>query len=258
MYFVGKHVSMAAVTKQTAKHMWWTWTSQLKTDKPVWLLSSKITANGRNGRNYRWIFDKFTLSLSFLCRIGTAGIAVQVVGSNWPKPHYTLLITGLCRFKVANVLKERPFVFAEVKTCKPDLQGLVLMLWSGVFFLSFAGVPIVQHLLEHRTGHSLWEQAKWVWHLQLCENIRAAVSQLLERIFQWPKGLRLDSQLRLSTFPRVLRQDVESEIALNRPGSALHGNSRPGLVVCEWLCERVSEGLLWSTVSAVKVHRSAL
>ena len=52
---------------------------------------------------------------SCLCRIGTAGIAVQVVGSNWPKPHYTLLITGLCRFSVSSLLKERPFVLAEVK-----------------------------------------------------------------------------------------------------------------------------------------------
>lgn len=55
-----------------------------------------------------------TSSLS-LCRIGTAGIAVQVVGSNWPKPHFTLLITGLCRFSVSSLLKERPFVLAEVK-----------------------------------------------------------------------------------------------------------------------------------------------
>ncbi|MED6269332.1 Lon protease-like protein 2 [Characodon lateralis] len=49
-----------------------------------------------------------------LHQIGTAGIAVQVVGSNWPKPHYTLLITGLCRFRVSNLVKERPFVLAEV------------------------------------------------------------------------------------------------------------------------------------------------
>lgn len=57
-----------------------------------------------------------SLSLSLpLCRIGTAGIAVQVVGSNWPKPHYTLLITGLCRFRVSSLLTERPFILAEVK-----------------------------------------------------------------------------------------------------------------------------------------------
>lgn len=62
-----------------------------------------------------------------VCRIGTAGIAVQVVGSNWPKPHYTLLITGLCRFKVISVLKERPFVFAEVKRflCQKSLNMFI-------------------------------------------------------------------------------------------------------------------------------------
>uniref|UniRef100_A0A673M452 Lon protease homolog 2, peroxisomal n=1 Tax=Sinocyclocheilus rhinocerous TaxID=307959 RepID=A0A673M452_9TELE len=53
-------------------------------------------------------------SLGFNTRIGTAGLAVQVVGSNWPKPHYTLLITGLCRFRVTQLLRERPFPVAEV------------------------------------------------------------------------------------------------------------------------------------------------
>lgn len=47
--------------------------------------------------------------------IGTAGLAVQVVGSNWPKPHYTLLITGLCRFRVSQLLRERPFPVAIVE-----------------------------------------------------------------------------------------------------------------------------------------------
>uniref|UniRef100_A0A8C4EQ12 Lon protease homolog 2, peroxisomal n=1 Tax=Dicentrarchus labrax TaxID=13489 RepID=A0A8C4EQ12_DICLA len=56
-----------------------------------------------------------TDDLPTLHKIGTAGIAVQVVGSNWPKPHYTLLITGLCRFSVSSLLKERPFVLAEVE-----------------------------------------------------------------------------------------------------------------------------------------------
>ncbi|CAK6970156.1 lon protease homolog 2%2C peroxisomal [Scomber scombrus] len=56
-----------------------------------------------------------TDDLPSLHKIGTAGIAVQVVGSNWPKPHYTLLITGLCRFSVSGLLKERPFVLAEVE-----------------------------------------------------------------------------------------------------------------------------------------------
>lgn len=50
-----------------------------------------------------------------LHRIGTAALAVQVVGSNWPKPHYTLLVTGLCRFQIVQVLKEKPYPVAEVE-----------------------------------------------------------------------------------------------------------------------------------------------
>lgn len=50
-----------------------------------------------------------------LHRIGTAGLAVQVVGSNWPKPHYTLLVTGLCRFRIVQVLKEKPYPVAQVE-----------------------------------------------------------------------------------------------------------------------------------------------
>uniref|UniRef100_G1QIL1 Lon protease homolog 2, peroxisomal n=1 Tax=Nomascus leucogenys TaxID=61853 RepID=G1QIL1_NOMLE len=50
-----------------------------------------------------------------LHRIGTAALAVQVVGSNWPKPHYTLLITGVCRFQIVQVLKEKPYPIAEVE-----------------------------------------------------------------------------------------------------------------------------------------------
>ncbi|XP_036400127.1 lon protease homolog 2, peroxisomal isoform X2 [Megalops cyprinoides] len=53
--------------------------------------------------------------LPTLHSIGVAGLAVQVVGSNWPKPHYTLLITGLCRLRVTQLLKERPFPVAEVE-----------------------------------------------------------------------------------------------------------------------------------------------
>ncbi|XP_078256545.1 lon protease homolog 2, peroxisomal [Rhinoraja longicauda] len=50
-----------------------------------------------------------------LHRTGTAGIAVQIVGSNWPKPHYTLLITGLCRFNILEVVQEKPFPVAKVE-----------------------------------------------------------------------------------------------------------------------------------------------
>ncbi|XP_039208377.1 lon protease homolog 2, peroxisomal [Crotalus tigris] len=50
-----------------------------------------------------------------LHRIGTAALAVQVVGSNWPKPHYTLLLTGLCRFQILQLVKEKPYLVADVE-----------------------------------------------------------------------------------------------------------------------------------------------
>uniref|UniRef100_A0ABM5EUG9 Lon protease homolog 2, peroxisomal n=1 Tax=Pogona vitticeps TaxID=103695 RepID=A0ABM5EUG9_9SAUR len=50
-----------------------------------------------------------------LHRIGTAALAIQVVGSNWPKPHYTLLITGLCRFQILQLVKEKPYPVADVE-----------------------------------------------------------------------------------------------------------------------------------------------
>lgn len=37
------------------------------------------------------------------------------MGSNWPKPHYTLLVTGLCRFQIVQVLKEKPYPVAHVE-----------------------------------------------------------------------------------------------------------------------------------------------
>ncbi|KAL5022013.1 hypothetical protein ScPMuIL_001168 [Solemya velum] len=46
--------------------------------------------------------------------IGTAAVVVQVTGTNWPKPAYTLLITGLCRFKVEDLLQETPYPLAKV------------------------------------------------------------------------------------------------------------------------------------------------
>ena len=46
--------------------------------------------------------------------IGTAAVVVQVTGTNWPKPAYTLLVTGLCRFKVKEVIQNTPYLVAQV------------------------------------------------------------------------------------------------------------------------------------------------
>ena len=45
---------------------------------------------------------------------GSAAVVVQVTGTNWPKPLYTLLVTGLCRFRVDKLVQQEPFMVAEV------------------------------------------------------------------------------------------------------------------------------------------------
>lgn len=46
--------------------------------------------------------------------VGTAAVVVQVTGTNWPKPAFTLLVTGLCRFKIEDLLQESPYLVARV------------------------------------------------------------------------------------------------------------------------------------------------
>ena len=47
--------------------------------------------------------------------IGCAGIVVQVTGTNWPRPAYTLLVTGLCRFKLEALVVESPYLVGLVQ-----------------------------------------------------------------------------------------------------------------------------------------------
>ena len=40
----------------------------------------------------------------------------QVAGTNWPKLQYSILVTGISRFRVARVLQNDPYVLAQVET----------------------------------------------------------------------------------------------------------------------------------------------
>jgi Lon protease-like protein len=52
--------------------------------------------------------------MSSMHSIGTAAVVVQVTGTNWPRPSYTLLVTGLCRFRLETLLQESPYIVASV------------------------------------------------------------------------------------------------------------------------------------------------
>ena len=84
--------------------------------------------------------------------IGTAGVVVQVTGTNWPRPAYTLLVTGLCRFKVNRLLQEEPYPVAQVEQLdklpgdvagKPDTQpenvavaAIIIIIHIAIFFMA--------------------------------------------------------------------------------------------------------------------------
>lgn len=53
--------------------------------------------------------------LTCMHTVGTAGIVVQVTGTNWPRPSYTLLVTGLCRFRLENIVQETPYLVGSLK-----------------------------------------------------------------------------------------------------------------------------------------------
>ncbi|XP_076449763.1 lon protease homolog 2, peroxisomal-like [Babylonia areolata] len=52
--------------------------------------------------------------LSNIHTIGTAAVVVQITGTNWPRPAYTLLVTGICRFRLETLLQENPYPVAIV------------------------------------------------------------------------------------------------------------------------------------------------
>lgn len=88
---------------------------------------------------------------TLLHAVGTAAVVVQVTGTNWPKPLYTLLVTGLCRFRIDKIVMEEPYLIAEVTQldmlaeqgiCQRNLKKAYL----HKFELCWAEVVIKKHL----------------------------------------------------------------------------------------------------------------
>ena len=69
---------------------------------------------------------------------------VQVTGTNWPKPAFTLLATGLCRFKIDDVLQETPYLVAKVtqldKLSREEIGEIKCILTS--YTVAFASLDL--------------------------------------------------------------------------------------------------------------------
>ena len=65
---------------------------------------------------------KIQYDWKYLCRVGCAAAVVQVTGSRWPRPSYSLLVTGLARVTLDRVVQESPFPVGEVTQIEVPLM----------------------------------------------------------------------------------------------------------------------------------------
>nr|XP_033797362.1 lon protease homolog 2, peroxisomal isoform X1 [Geotrypetes seraphini] len=175
--------------------------------------------------------------LPALHRIGTAALAIQVVGSNWPKPHYTLLVTGLCRFQIVELLKEKPFPVAEVQqldrleqfTSKSDFNEELGELSEQLYKyavqlvemldMSIPAVSKLRHLLDSLPRESLPDILTSVIRTTNIEKLQILDAIGLEERFKMtiPLLVRQIEGLKLLQKTRKPKQDDDKRLVALRP-----------------------------------------
>ncbi|KAG8221987.1 hypothetical protein J437_LFUL003367, partial [Ladona fulva] len=110
--------------------------------------------------------------LGMLHPIGTAAMVVQVTSTNWPATNYTILVTGICRFRLEKIVMEVPYVVGvvtqldkfnvnEVNDENPGLNELIKNFRNEaakLVELSDISLPVVgrvRNLLESIPGQHL-------------------------------------------------------------------------------------------------------
>jgi len=101
-------------------------------------------------------------------RVGCAAAVVQVTGSRWPRPSYSLLVTGLARVTLDRVVQESPFPVGEVTQievptvdAEEPLQNRMVMFKEKALELlellegSRPAVRRIKGLLENLPAHLL-------------------------------------------------------------------------------------------------------
>lgn len=52
--------------------------------------------------------------------IGTAALVVHVAATNWPQHQFTVVVSGLCRFKLEKIIMEDPYPVGIVRVVEPE------------------------------------------------------------------------------------------------------------------------------------------
>ncbi|XP_038068669.1 lon protease homolog 2, peroxisomal-like [Patiria miniata] len=168
--------------------------------------------------------------------IGTAAVVVQVTGTNWPRPAYTLLVTGLCRFKLEKLLQETPYPVAQVvQLDKLPGQGTdfgddhpVMMNFreqaGNLVDLLDIAVPVVaklKKLLESLPTARLLDifasivKASYSEKLQVLDaiDLEERIKRTLPLLARQIEGLKLLQRTRANSGPHTLR-DRQNTLAL--------------------------------------------
>ncbi|KAK2530257.1 Lonp2 [Columba guinea] len=180
--------------------------------------------------------------LPALHRIGTAALAVQVVGSNWPKPHYTLLVTGLCRFQILQLLKEKPYPVAEVEQLdrleqftnqqKPE-EGLgelseqcykYAVQLVEMLDMSVPAVAKLRHLLDSLPREALPDILTSIIRTSNQEKLQILDAVRLEERFKMtiPLLVRQIEGLKLLQKTRKPKQDDDKRVVAIRPNRRIN------------------------------------
>nr|XP_026692801.1 lon protease homolog 2, peroxisomal-like [Ciona intestinalis] len=179
-------------------------------------------------------------------RTGTAAIVVQVTGTNWPKPNYTMLAHGLCRFNVDQIIRDTPYISAKVSQIgkwpsEPDdargtdgaVSELASQLRKDALELVEAldmSVPVVsrlRQLLDRLPDHSLpdvlaaivrsstQEKLKILDAMDLEERLRRAIPLIMRQLesIKFIKGKDPETKKRDSE-SRTLNDDVQDVIII--------------------------------------------
>uniref|UniRef100_A0A8D0L2U6 Lon protease homolog 2, peroxisomal n=1 Tax=Sphenodon punctatus TaxID=8508 RepID=A0A8D0L2U6_SPHPU len=173
------------------------------------------------------------MNLLNVFRIGTAALAVQVVGSNWPKPHYTLLITGLCRFQILQLVKEKPYPVAEVEQLdrleqftnksEEDLGELSEQFYKYALVemldMSVPAVAKLRRLLDNLPREALPDILTSIIRTTNQEKLQILDAVSLEERFKMtiPLLVRQIEGLKLLQKTRKPKQDDEKRVVAIRP-----------------------------------------
>ncbi|OQR66510.1 lon protease2 [Tropilaelaps mercedesae] len=147
-----------------------------------------------------------------LHHVGTAGMVVQVTGSSWPRSTYTLLVNGVCRFSLDEIVHESPYLIGSV-TQLDRLPGDVY--------------SVTSLNLEDPQDFELSE---------LLRQIRSMASSLVERLDLSPGSAQRYKRL-LNSLPSYALADISASIV-----AASH-EERLGVLDAVELSERIKKAL---------------